>query len=574
LRSIINSCLKELRFAITSVAVFSGVVNTLALTSSIYMLQVYDRVLSSRSVPTLLALSLGALWLYLIQAALDIIRSRMLTRISHGVEIRLAPKVFRIVLEMPLRMQKISSLSMQPLRDLDSIRSFLSGGGPIALFDLPWMPIYVGVIFLLHPSLGWFAVGGIITLFGLTILTDIATKEHTKNLVAETASRWAFLQSARANADIIFSMGMTERLLKTWTQTGNNFLASSLKLSDVSALLGGIGKAIRIIIQSATLGMGAYLVINSEATGGVMIAASILMSRALAPIELVIGQWKGLVSAKQAGRRLDQLISQFDQEQTKTQLPVPGKALSVSSIFVSAPGASAPIVQNISFRLVSGEALGVIGPSGSGKSTLIRAIVGAWRPSRGEVRIDGATMDQWPRSELGQYIGYLPQEIELFEGTISQNISRFEPDSDSKHIIEAAQAAGVHDLILKLDRGYDTQIGEGGYALSAGQRQRIALARALYRNPFLVILDEPNSNLDAEGDAALSSAIIDIKNRGGIIIIIAHRPSAIASMDYLLFLNNGQIQQFGPKDEVLRSVMKSSSVTDTRSSVSSVHATS
>lgn len=554
--AVVRSALGPARTMLLLIALFSGVVNILALTSSIYMLQVYDRVLSSRSVPTLIALSLAALWLYGVQAILDIIRTRMLVRISADVERDLAPRVFRVLVEMPLRARIGAAESMQPLRDLDAVRGFLASGGPVAIFDMPWMPVYLLLIFILHPALGLLATFGAVLLIGLTIATDVLSKNPTRDTVAEAGRRAAFAESARRNAEVLRAMGLTQRMLNVWGHGDQRYLEAHRKLSDVSGMLGGIGKALRIALQSAVLGLGAYLVIHGDATGGIMLAASVTMSRALAPIELAIAQWKGFVAARQGAKRLDRVIAEFDEQEEPMQLPPPHRDLVIAGLYVGPPGASLPTVQNISFRMRGGEALGIIGPSAAGKSTLVRALVGVWRPLRGEVRLDGAALEQWPQSDLGRYIGYLPQDIELFEGTIAENIARFDPDADPSLIVAAAQAAGVHQMVLHLAHGYDTRIGEGGQALSAGQRQRIGLARALYGDPFLVVLDEPNSNLDAEGEAALTAALVGVKARGGIVIVIAHRAGAISAVDWLCVLNNGQMQHFGRKEEVLRAVMK------------------
>lgn len=553
---VVRQALGPARTMLLLIAVFSGVVNILALTSSIYMLQVYDRVLSSRSVPTLIALSLAALWLYGVQAILDIIRTRMLVRISADVERDLAPRVFRVLVEMPLRARIGSAESMQPLCDLDAVRGFLASGGPVAIFDMPWMPVYLLLIFILHPALGMLATFGALLLIGLTIATDVLSKNPTRDTVAEAGRRAAFAESARRNAEVLRAMGLTQRLLNVWGRGDQRYIEAHRKLSDVSGMLGGIGKALRIALQSAVLGLGAYLVIHGDATGGIMLAASVTMSRALAPIELAIAQWKGFVAARQGANRLDRIIAEFDEQEEPMQLPPPHRDLVITGLYVGPPGASLPTVHNISFRMRAGEALGIIGPSAAGKSTLVRALVGVWRPLRGEIRLDGAALDQWPLADLGRYVGYLPQDIELFEGTIAENIARFDADADPSLIVAAAQAAGVHQMVLHLENGYDTRIGEGGHALSAGQRQRIGLARALYGDPFLVVLDEPNSNLDAEGEAALTAALVSVKARGGIVIVIAHRAGAISAVDWLCVLNNGQMQHFGRKDEVLRAVMK------------------
>lgn len=544
------------RRALISAGLFSALINVLALTSSLYMLQLYDRVIPSHSVPTLIGLSLLMLVLYGAYGCLDLVRTRIMSRIGVRLDTLLRDRVFRLVLALPLRTGAAPAQALQPIRDLDQLRGFLSGGGPAALFDMPWMPFYLGLVFLLHPWLGILSTCGAIVLVGLTVLTELRTRTPSLAMSKSAASRSAFAEASRRNAEIIKALGMSGRVTAGWAQLSDSFLADSFAAGDVATRYGTLSKVFRLLLQSAVLGLGAYLVVIGQATGGVMIAASILTSRALAPVEIAIANWKGFLAARQASDRLGKLFATAGAETTKLDLPRPTKSLQVEGIWVAAPGDTRAILQDISFQLAAGAGLGVIGPSASGKSTLVRAIVGAWATARGKIRIDGAALDQWSTQALGRYIGYLPQDIELFAGTVAENIARFEPGSTSEDIVRAAQAAGVHELVLRLPQGYQTQVGEGGVTLSAGQRQRIALARALYAEPFLVILDEPNSNLDAEGDAALTAAIMGVRQRGGIVMVVAHRPSALAGTDQILALAGGQVKAFGPRDEVLRAVVQ------------------
>src|SRR4029079_405864 len=358
------------------------------------------------------------------------------------------------------------------------------------------------------------------------------------------------------NAEVLQAMGMATRMAALWSEANNLYLSAHERASDVGGGLAAVTKILRLTLQSAVLGVGAYLVINQEATGGGIIASSILTSRALAPVELAIGNWKGFIAARQGWQRLHELLGLFPQLEDPIELPSPAANFSVETLSVAVPGGQKLIIQDVAFSLKSGQALGVIGPNAAGKSTLARALVGVWGPARGKVRLDGATLEQWAPEDLGRYIGYLPQNVELFDGTVAENISRFASDRDATAVVAAAKAAGVHDLILHLPEGYDTRVGDTGAALSAGQRQRIALARALYLDPFLVVLDEPNSNVDMEGDEALSRAILNVRARGGIVVAIAHRPSALASVDHVLVMSEGRMQAFGPRDEVLSKVLR------------------
>ncbi|RTL69929.1 MAG: type I secretion system permease/ATPase [Hyphomicrobiales bacterium] len=544
------------RKALAGIAAFSGLINILALTSSLYMLQLYDRVIPSHSVPTLIGLSLIMLVLFAGYGLLDVIRAKLMARVGLEIDRTYRSGVYRLLVTLPLKAANTSD-TLQPVRDLDQVRSFVAGAGPIALFDFPWMPFYLGLVFLLHPWLGLLALAGAVILVVLTLLTDLRSRTATREATVYSAVRLAFADASRRNAEAIVAMGMGTALAQRWSHRSEDGLVSQIRGADIAATYGTLSKVLRYVLQSAVLGLGAYLTINGQATGGVMIAASILTSRALAPVEIAIANWRSFLAARASAQRLDAFFKSVPEASDRLVLPAPTKSLSVDSLFVAGPGQSKPILQNISFGIQAGTALGIIGPSASGKTTLARAIVGAWTPMRGSVRLDNATLDQWPLGTIGRHVGYLPQDIELFDGTVAQNIARFSPGATSEAVVAAAKLACVHDMIVGFSNGYETHIGEGGAVLSAGQRQRLALARALYGDPFLVVLDEPNSNLDADGDAALTQAILSVRARGGICVVIAHRPAALTAVDQLLVLAHGQIQAVGPKDDVLRKVMQS-----------------
>ena len=539
------------------VALFSGVINLLALTGSMYMLQVYDRVIPSRSIPTLIGLSVLMLGLFVANGVLDMVRTRIMSRIGLKVDEALRDQVFNALQTVSLRGRGEGD-GLQAIRDLDRVRGFLSGVGPTALFDLPWIPIYLVIIFMLHPLMGWFSVGGAALLVVMTIATDLTSKGPSLKASQSGSARMALASASARNAEVIRAMGLGPHVQNRWIELNDNHLRDQIQASDAVSGMSVSSKVLRLLLQSGILGLGAYLVVYNEVSAGSIIAGSIIMSRALAPIETAIQHWRGFVEARQSSRRLKVLLQSVgDDDRDVTALPAPQKTLSVESLSVAAPGQTKPTVLNVSFTLQAGDALGIIGPSGSGKSTLARALVGAWQPVRagGAVRLDGAALDQWTPGALGRHIGYLPQDIQLFEGTVAQNISRLDPEASSESIVAAAQDAGAHDLIVALPEGYQTKLGENGAGLSAGQRQRIALARALYGRPFFVVLDEPNSNLDSAGDVALSAAIKGIRDRGGIAVVIAHRPSALAHIDKVMAMAGGQVQAFGPKEEVLRKVL-------------------
>ena len=536
--------------AFIGVAVLSALVNVLHLSGSLFMLEIYDRVLPSRSVPTLVGLAAILVMLFCFQAAFDIVRGRILSRIGASLDESLGETVFQLVLLRPIRGRQDGD-GQQPLRDLDQIRGFLAGGGPTALFDLPWMPLYLTICFAFHFWLGITAVVGAILLVFLTVLTEVFTRRTTREVVGGLQARSAVVTAGQRNAEVVYAMGMSDRLGQIWSKANRRILVQQLRASDVGGGFGAASRVTRMLLQSSVLAVGAYLVMAGEVTPGVMIASSILSARALAPVELAIANWKGFVAARRSRKRLGALLLEADGRDHPLPLPAPRKLLSVENVGGAAPGGTRILIENVNFVLHAGEGLGIIGPSGSGKSSVARTVVGVWPTRMGKVRLDGAALEQWEPTRLGQHIGYLPQDVELFAGTIAQNIARFEPDADPKAVIAAAEAADVHELILRLPHGYDTEIGDGGTSLSGGQRQRIALARALYGDPFVVVLDEPNSNLDNEGDAALTEALLKVRARGGIVIVIAHRPNALAALDQVLVMANGKQMRFGPKDEVL-----------------------
>jgi len=551
----ISRALRRCAGSLVGIGLFSAAVNLLMLTGSIFMLQVYDRVIPSRSIPTLIGLALLVAGLFAIQAVLDLIRTRMLARVGASLHERIAGRVFDVTLRLPLLRSDVDT--GQPLRDLDQVRSFFGTGGPLAFFDLPWLPLYLAVCFLFHPLIGWTALSGAVVLVGLTLVTEIMSRRGAARSVSLASQRQGVADAARRNAEVVAAMGMGPAVAERWRETDRGYVAGQSGLSDVTGGLGAISKVLRMALQSAVLGVGAYLVIQGEATGGIIIAASIISARALAPVELAIANWRGFLATRGSWRRLDGLLRALPPLTEPQPLRPPGSSFAVQGVCVAPAGDTRLVVRDIAFGLESGAGLGIIGPSGSGKSCLVRALVGVWRPARGRVRLDGAALDQWHPATLGRHIGYLPQDVELFAGTIAQNIARFREGDDPDRVIQAAMLAGVHDLILSLDAGYDTPIGDRGAALSAGQRQRIGLARALYGEPFLVVLDEPNSNLDSEGEAALTRALMSVRERGGIAVVVAHRPSALAALDHVLVIAGGEQKAFGPKDQVLGGAVRS-----------------
>ncbi len=546
---------RECKQAFAAIGLFSCFINILMLTGALFMLQIYDRVLPSRSVPTLIGLVVLALALFAFLGALDFLRGRLLVRVGAFLDERLSPKIYEAVVRMPLRSVRQGD-GLQPIRDFDQIRSFLSGLGPTALFDLPWLPIYLAICFAFHFWIGMTALVGAIILLSLAAATEYWVREPLKAAARLGMQRNNIGEASYRNAEVLSAMGMGARMGERWSAANKKYIEHQQGATDISGGLGSVSRVLRMVLQSALLAVGAVLVLYNEATPGVIIAGSILGARAVAPVEIAIANWRQFVNARQSWERLNRLLAAFVAGPPPLALPAPKSLLSVENVSVTPPGERKIVVQDATFQIKAGSAVGIIGPNAAGKSSLARAIVGVWPAVRGTIRLDGAALDQWSAEALGIHVGYLPQDVELFAGSVKQNISRFEPEPKADDIIAAAKAAAVHDMILRLPNGYDSEIGEGGIALSAGQRQRIALARALYKNPFMVVLDEANSNLDGEGEAALSHAIASVRRRGGIAIVVALRPKALDECDLAMFVAGGQIKAFGPKAEVLAKVLK------------------
>ena len=532
------------------IGVFSGVVNLLTLSGSLYMLQVYDRVIPSRNLATLAGLSAIVLLAYAAQGYFDALRTRLLSRAATAFDAGLQEPIHTALATLPLRGAK-PLLALQPLRDLDQIRAFLSGMGPTAFLDMPWIPIFLVALFVFHPAIGATAVIGIVSIVAVTVLSHRLSRDAAKLAMHASAQRQVLADAIRHHAEVIRALGMLGRLNTRWSRANEHFLQESIRSTDLYANLGSVAKALRYVLQSGILGVGAYLVVAGKASGGVMIASSIMMGRALAPIEVALANWKQLAAARQALARLrDILKATAPPPLPPVSLPRPERHLKVEGITVAPPGSDRAVVSDVSFALTAGTGLALLGASASGKTTLAKALVGIWPARHGVVRLDDATIDQWHNDEFGRFIGYMPQDVSLFDGTVADNICRFEESPSSEAILKAAQIAGVNDMILRLPQGYATRIGEDGASLSAGQRQRIGLARAVYGDPFLVVLDEPNANLDTEGEIALGRAIQRLREDCAIVIVISHRPSALAVLNMALILHQGRVMAFGPNEQV------------------------
>lgn len=552
----LGAALRRLRGGVSGIIALSAAINLLTLTGSIYLMIVYDRVLPAQNIATLFSVFLMVGIAYVFYGMFDMMRSRMLADVAASIDQGLSPRVqaieARIALERP-----DAKDSVNPTRDLDQVRSFLASGGPPALIDLPWILVFLIILTLVHIWLGVVTLVGMIALTALTIVAERVSSKHVAAVGAASAKRRNLGDLRWRHAEIISSLGMRERMTRRWRGVHDEFLKEQATLTDTSSTLSGVSKVSRMFLQSMVLTVGAILVINGEATAGVIFASSILSGRALAPVDQAIANWRGFVAARQSWARLENLLRQLPETNAaRTQLPAPRQGLSVEHLSLKPPGSNRSTVNDVSFRLTAGQAVGILGPSASGKSSLVRGVIGVWKPAGGAVRLDGASLDQWDAETLGEHIGYLPQSVELFGGTIAENIARFEPNAPSDAIIAAATAAGIHEMILQLPEGYELQVGEDGMNLSAGQRQRIALARALYRDPFLVVLDEPNSNLDPEGEMALARAVQGVKARGGVVLLVAHRRGILATVDLVLLIASGTAQAFGPRDEILAKITK------------------
>lgn len=550
--SVVRALLRRTGFPLLALGIVSLCTNLLVLTGPLFMLQVYDRVLASRSVPTLVALFALVAGVYAFLALLDLLRSRMASRFAGALEASVAPDVFRASLRAGLT--PLGVARPDAVRDLDSIRQYVGGSGPLALFDLPWLPVYLLIVFLFHPALGWLATGGALVATTLLVINERLSGRPTAETAAALTRRQSLGEDARANAEPVFAMGMLDDVTERWRTRSEALSAVQNRAGDVGALYSSVTKSFRFLLQSAVLALGAYLVIRGELSAGLMIAASIVTSRALAPVEQVVAQWRGLAAARQALQRTEVLLAAQPAEAPRLSLPDPQFTLQVRQFATGPVLQGPPLISGVNFTLAAGEAMGVLGLSGSGKTSLARGLVGIWPVLQGEVRLDGSELAHYEPMQIGRRIGYLPQSVGLFDGSVAENIARFRPDTDSDGVLKAARLAGVHELITGLPDGYDTRIGARGAALSAGQRQRIGLARALYGDPFLLVLDEPNANLDFAGDTALTNALTAAKHRGAVVIVIAHRPSAIAVCDKLIYVVNGRQSAFGSKDEVLRQV--------------------
>ncbi|MBP6497127.1 MAG: type I secretion system permease/ATPase [Campylobacteraceae bacterium] len=535
------------------VGLFSFFINLLQLTSPLYMLQLYDRVMVSRSESTLWLLTGLVILLFATMALLEMVRSRVLVRVGNKIDNLLSDRIFESIFKLANKAP--GKASSMPLSDLTQIRQFMTGNGLFAFFDTPWMPIYILVLFLFHPYFGFFAIFSGIILAVFAVMNENTTKEKLAEANKLNRDSSVFVDASLRNAEVIHAMGMQSNIKKIWQKKYFGFLNAQMIASDNAGFWSNISKSARVLFQSLILGLGGYLAIKAELSPGMMIAGSIIMGRALAPLDLMIGSWKGFSNARSAYERLNGLLGEFPREDKPMELPAPKGELLLESVVVVPPNAKQPSLKGISLQVNKGDIVGVIGPSAAGKSSLARAILGLWPLVSGKVRLDVADISQWDKENLGQYIGYLPQDIELFEGTISENICRFS-EVDPNKVVSAAQMAGVHEMILRLPEGYDTLIGQGGATLSGGQRQRIGLARALYGDPVLVVLDEPNSNLDDVGEAALVESIKSLKAKGTTVILITHRPAILQVTNKLALMQQGLLQMYGNTNEVLQKLQQ------------------
>jgi len=548
-RTELEDALAACKGSFLSVAFFSFFINLLMLVPSFYMLQVYDRAVASASLSTLLMLTLIMLLLLTTMGGLEWVRSRIMVRISTRLDTLLGQRLFDASFKQALTSCGMNATA-QPLSDLNALRQFLTGNGLFAFFDTPWIPIYLAVMFMFHPWYGWMGLLSAVLLGSLAYINEKLTQAPLHAANREQMAATAFTNKSLRNAEVVESMGMLGSLRQRWSEQTHTVLSLQSMASDRATTVATVSKTFRQVVQSLVLGLGAYLTINHEISSGLMIAGSILLGRALAPIDQLIGVWKGFLGARSQYARLHQLLGTIAAEPERMSLPAPEGAIRVEGLSVGSPNQRKPIIRGLTFEVPAGSVVGIIGPSGAGKSTLARALLGIWPSLAGTVRLDGADISQWRRDELGPYVGYLPQDIELFEGTISQNISRFGP-VDAPAVVAAARMAGVHELVLQLPDGYDTLIGANGGGLSGGQRQRIGLARALYGEPRLVLLDEPNSNLDDAGEKMLAEALQKLRQSRATVFVITHRSGVLAQVDKLLVLNQGELSLFGPRDKVL-----------------------
>jgi ATP-binding cassette subfamily C protein EexD len=540
--------IKTLKGSFYFAAFVSLFINLLMLVPTLYMLQLYDRVLASRSMETLIMLTIIVVVMFFVLGMLEFVRSRILIRVGNAIDSKMSNRLFDAMFALANRHP--GKATAQPLGDLTQIRQFLTGTPLFAFFDAPWIPIYIGILFLFHPIYGYFGIFAILVSMSLTLINEKRTKKGLEDSNRHYQASQSFINSSLRNSEIIEAMGMHGNVRRRWYNRYVTFLNEQSNASDEAGIWSNTSKISRMLMQSLVLGIGGYLAIKGEVSPGMMIAGSIILGRALAPIDLMTSTWKQFSSARISYGRLENLLSEFKVTQKPTPLPAPKGFIDVENIVVLPPDSKVPSVRGVTLSIKAGETVAVIGPSAAGKSSLARAILGVWPCTNGKIRIDGAELSHYDREILGKTIGYLPQDIELFDGTISENIARYE-DPKPEMVVEAAQVAGVHEMILQLPQGYDTPIGPGGIALSGGQRQRVGLARALYCYPKIIVLDEPNSNLDDVGERALTQAIIELKKRGSTVILITHRPSVLGVTDKIAFMRDGTLQLFGARDEVL-----------------------
>ncbi|MDZ3991817.1 type I secretion system permease/ATPase [Pseudomonas sp. Teo4] len=554
-RSELADALFRLRRSFYALAGFSGVINIMMLTPSVYMMQVYDRALVSRNVTTLTMLTVLVVGLFLLMSALELIRTRVLIRVGNCLDMELNRRIFSAAFERNL--SRAGGNPAQALQDLAQVRQFLTGNGLFAFFDAPWTPIYLLVAYLIHPLLGLVTLIGSLILMGLAYLTEKATQKPLAEANQAALSSANYANNNLRNAEAIEAMGMLPSIGKRWFQGHLKILQMQTLASDRAAIISSTGRFVRITLQSLILGTGALLAIEGKITPGMMIACSILTGRALGPVEQVIASWKQLLGCRSAWGRLTELLHDYPRRPPSMSLQRPLGMLAVENVFAGAPGTNTTILRGVSFSLCPGESLGIIGPSASGKSTLARLLVGVWPTQAGKVRLDGADIFTWNKAELGPWLGYLPQDVELFEGSIAENIARF-GEVDSEAVIRAAKMTGVHEMILRFPQGYDTRLSADGSPLSGGQKQRIALARALYGEPSLIVLDEPNASLDDVGEKALVDALAELKTRGATVILISHRPNVLGAIDKVLVMRDGGVQMLGTREEVFTALRKAS----------------
>lgn len=550
----LQAALKACKGSFISVGIFSLFVNALMLVPTFYMLQVYGRVITSGSLTTLLMLTLIMTALMVTMGALELVRSRIMVRVSTKLDILLSRNLYRASFKRALESGGMDA-SAQAMNDLTGLRQFMTGTGLFAFFDAPWLPIYIAVMFMFHPWFGWMAIGCAIILTILALVNERLTGKPLAAANKENIAASLYTSKNLRNAEVIESMGMLDTLINRWAQRQKKVLILQSVASDKGGAMTNVSKTFRMLVQSLILGLGAFLAIEHELNPGLVIAGSVLLGRALAPLDQIIGSWKGFIGARAQYSRLSEVLAKQESEPERMALPAPLGNILVDNLFITAPGGKTPIIKGMSFSVPAGQVVGIVGPSASGKSTLARALMGIWQPQHGVVRLDGADIANWDKSQLGPYVGYLPQDIELFEGSISENIARFSK-IEPEEVIKAARIAGVHEMILLQPDGYDTVIGSDGVNLSGGQRQRVGLARALYGSPRLIILDEPNSNLDETGEQALAEAIAQMKAIGSTVFVITHRTSILSQVDRLMVMGGGGISLYGPRDQVMAEINK------------------